>query len=90
MKVVKRNHDIAGLEITRIAWRNLIVKLIPLWPLREYPGAGPLATLLTRHYLGYPIAFVTEKYQHHWIILLNLWRRTRYRLGLLKRKVNER
>ena len=75
MKTVKENFDLEGVEIMRVSRRNLTFKLVPLCTLRGCPGAAPLINLLLRHHLGYPIAYVTERYQRHWIRVLTTWRR---------------
>jgi len=74
MKTVKQNFDLQGLEVRRITRRSIAIKLVPIWAAKENPGLVPLLDLLIRHYLGYPIAFITEKYQRHWFKLLSLWR----------------
>lgn len=75
MKTAKQNFDLQGLEAQRITRQNIVIKFVPIWVTKETPGVAPLLDLLIRHHLGYPIAFITEKYQKHWFKLLTLWRR---------------
>jgi len=77
MKLVKRNHDVEGMSCVRLLGQHLYSKGRPLWCFSDGLEAKHIAALAARHYLGYPVAYLTTRFNPQWQKILAGWRRLR-------------
>ena len=75
MKVNTRNFDVKGMSVDRLFRQYLGGKLRPLCWFSNGLQFKHILALGIRHYLGYPIAYLTTRYQRQWQVLLRNWRR---------------
>jgi hypothetical protein len=77
MKTANRRYEVTGMQTGRTLRRVLIGKVTPYWSCSEGLHLSKLAVLALRHRLGYPLAWLTLRYEPYWLRLLALWRRRR-------------
>ena len=75
-KVLKKNYDLQGLEISRLLKMAFISKILPLGNFSTGPGARFLIILSLLHYAGYPIYALLARIGHR----INLLRQISARL----------
>ena len=75
MKVNTKNYDVKGMNVGRLMRYYIGAKLRPLGWFSYGLEFKHILALGTRHYLGYPIAYLTTRYHPQWQILLRNWRR---------------
>ncbi|MDH3464893.1 MAG: hypothetical protein OES26_03085 [Gammaproteobacteria bacterium] len=76
MKVSRNDFDMSGFEVRRLLKSFFDIKLVPFWRRDDSPDWSSLMTLWVRHAVGYPLAYLTERYHKQWLKLLQRWRRT--------------
>jgi len=75
MKVSGRNYDLSGIESGRLVKSRLVARLVPFWRVGAGPSWKYLFLIMLRHYFGYPIAYITERYSRTWQRVLRTSRR---------------
>lgn len=78
------------MSVGRLLRHYLGGKVRPLWWFSNGLEFKHIVALGTRHYLGYPIAYLTTRYDRQWRVVLRNWRRVQ---GVSRRndsKVTER
>lgn len=63
-KVLKKNYDLQGLEISRIIKMTLLSKIVPVGNISTGPGARFLIILSVLHHCGYPIYLLLARFGH--------------------------
>ena len=59
--------------------QHVLGKTRPLWNFGYELRVTHILALALRHYLGYPIAYLTTRFNSRWQQLLSLWRRIQRR-----------
>lgn len=77
MKLVRKNYDVEGMSSGRIFGQHLYSKVRPMWCFSDELELKHIVALAARHYLGYPIAYLTTRFNPQWQRLLAGWRRLR-------------
>lgn len=77
MKLINKNYDVTGMSSGRMLRQHLFSKVRPLWCFSDELEVKHLVALATRHYLGYPIAYLTTRFNPQWQRTLAAWRRIR-------------
>ena len=75
VKLRTKNHDVQGMSVARLLRRYLGGRVRPLWSFGGGLELRHILSLSTRHYLGYPIAYLTTRYNRQWQLVLRNWRR---------------
>lgn len=75
MKVRTKNFDVEGMSSGRLFRQHLFSKMRPFWCFSDGLETKHIVALMTRHYLGYPIAYLTTRYEPQWRKALFQWRR---------------
>ena len=55
--------------------QHLLSKVRPFWCFSNGLETKHIVALMMRHYLGYPIAYLTTRYEPQWRKVLFQWRR---------------
>lgn len=76
-RVLKKNYDLQGLEISRLAKITLIGKILPLGNLAGGPGTRDIIILSLLHYFGYPVYLFLARFGHRVKILRKISARLR-------------
>jgi hypothetical protein len=76
-KILNKNYDLQGLEISRLAKITLIGKILPLGNLRGGPGIRHLLILSLLHHYGYPMYLFLARYGQRLTILRRIAARLR-------------
>ena len=77
IKLVKKNYDVAGMSSGRVLGQHLYSKVRPLWCFSDGLEVKHIVALAARHYLGYPVAYLTTRFNPQWQRILAGWRRLR-------------
>ena len=77
MKLRTKNFDVEGMSSGRVLRQHLLSKVRPFWCFSNGLQMKHILALMTRHYLGYPIAYLTTRYEPQWRKALFRWRRLR-------------
>ena len=75
MKVSTRNYDVEGMTTGRVLRQHLSSKVRPFWCFSNGLEFNHILALMIRHYFGYPIAYLTTRYEPQWQKVLFQWRR---------------
>ncbi|TXI18011.1 MAG: hypothetical protein E6Q62_07715 [Nitrosomonas sp.] len=76
-KILKKNYDLQGLEISRLAKITLVGKILPLGNLAGGPGTRFIIILGFLHYFGYPLYWLLARFGHRVKILRQINARLR-------------
>jgi hypothetical protein len=76
-KILNKNYDLQGLEISRIAKMTMIGKLLPLGNLRGGPEIRHLLILNLLHHYGYFMYLFLARYGQHLAVLRRIAARLR-------------
>lgn len=76
MKPINDRFDVSGQETARLFRFYLLWKPLKFGSLGDEPGFGNLFELMTRHYLGRTLSYLTTRFEREWLWLLQTWRRT--------------
>ena len=79
MKLLNRNFDTGGMSSGRMLRQQLLSKARPQWCFSYDLDLKHVLALVVRQYLGYPIAYLTLRYNRQWQKSLNGWRQLRHR-----------
>lgn len=75
MKITTKNYDVQGMSAGRLLRQYLSGKLRPLWGFDHGLKFTHVMALMARHYLGYPMAYLSTRFEPQWRKLLLKWRR---------------
>lgn len=75
MKASTKNFDVQGMTAGRVFRQYLSGKLRPLWGFNHGLKFTHIVSLMTRHYLGYPMAYLSTRFEPQWRKVLLKWRR---------------
>jgi len=76
-KVLKKNYDLQGLEISRVVKMALISKILSVGNFSTGPGTRFLIILGLLHHFGYPIYLLLARFGHRVNILRQISTRLR-------------
>ena len=77
MKLTDRHRDAAGMSTGRMLRQHVGGRLRPLGCFSHGLEVKHILALAVRQYLGYPIAYLTIRYNRQWQRALAAWRRFR-------------
>lgn len=78
MKLRTKNYDAAGMTVGRVLRQHVLGKTRPLWNFGYELRVNHILALALRHYLGYPIAYLTTRFHPQWQRVLSQWRRIQH------------
>jgi hypothetical protein len=77
IKLVKNNYDVKDMSCGRVLRQHLFGKVRPLWCFSDELEVKHIVALAARHYMGYPVAYLTTRFNPQWQRVLAGWRRLR-------------
>lgn len=77
VKLINRYYDAGGMSSGRMLRQQIYSKLRPLWCFSDELKVKHILALAVRQYLGYPITYLTLRFNPQWQKALNGWRRLR-------------
>ncbi len=74
MRLRTDNYDLQGMSVGRLFRQYLSGKMRPLWGFANGLKLTHLVALMMRHYLGYPMAYLSTRFEPQWRRMLRKWR----------------